>query len=148
MSTSLHAILDAIESTLAANPLLARAMKFDELTEGANDLPMIQVYPEAGEQDAENTNDRTTYGGKVRITKFTITVDLYARQRSQLGEDMAALVALIDEMQTILDAQGLTLFGLPHIKSFRWSWQRVSFVYGDPQVTYVGARYTITTWTF
>lgn len=148
MTTSLHAILDAIESTLAANSLLKRAMKFDELTEGANDLPMIQVYPEAGEQDAGNENDRTTFGGGVRQTKFTVNVDLYARQRSQLAEDMAKLVALIDEMQTILDAQDGTPFNLPDINAFHWTWQRVTFVYGDPQVSYVGARYVITTWTF
>jgi hypothetical protein len=147
MSVTLGEILDAIESTLAASSGLTRTQSYDELTEGMNDLPTLQVYPEAGEQDpsGDGRTDRTAFGGGVRQTEFTIHADLYARQRSHLGEDMAALVDLIDAMQDVFEQQNTKpYFGLEGIRAFHWSWRRVVFTYGDPQLGYMGARFVLT----
>jgi hypothetical protein len=143
-SITLAQILDAVEGTLATAPTLARSMSYDELTEGINDTPLLQVYPEAGDQDPTTANDRTTFTAGVRQTNITINCDYYAQQRKHLGEDMAALVDGIDAMTNLFEAQDTKpYFGLIGIKAFHWSWQRVIFDYGDPAIVYVGARFTL-----
>lgn len=145
MSITLAQILDAIEATLAAAPTLARSMSYDELTEGINDTPLLQVYPDSGNQDPAGNTDRTTFKAGVRQTVLTINCDYYAQQRKHIGEDMAALVDGIDAMTNIFEAQDTKpYFGLDGIRAFSWSWQRVTFEYGDPNIGYVGARFTLT----
>lgn len=145
MSITTAQIIDAIETTLSAAPTLARSMSYDELTEGINDTPLLQVYAEAGEQDPTTNTDRTTFRAGVRQTSLTINADYYAQQRKHIGEDMAALIDGIDAMTNIFEAQDAKpYFGLDGIKAFHWSWQRVTFDYGDPAINYVGARFTLT----
>lgn len=144
-SITLAQIIDAVESTLATAPTLARSMSYDELTEGINDTPLLQVYPEAGDQDPAGNADRTTFRAGVRQTNITVNCDYYAHTRANIGEDMAKLVDGIDAMTNIFEAQDTkAYFGLTGIKAFHWSWQRVIFEYGDSQIKYVGARFTLT----
>lgn len=146
---TLGQIIDAIEATLSVAPTLARSMSYDKLTEGINDTPLLQVYPESGDQDPTGNTDRTTFKAAVRQTDFTINCDYYAQQRKHIGEDMAALVDGIDAMITIFEAQDTKpYFGLDGIKAFHSSWQRVVFDYGDAQIRYMGARFTLTIRTF
>jgi hypothetical protein len=148
-SITLGQILDAIEATLSAAPTLARSMSYDELTEGISDTPLLQVYPEAGDQDPTGNADRTTFRAGVRQTNITINCDYYAQQRKHIGEDMAALVDGLDAMTEIFESQDTKpYFALDGIKAFHWSWQRVTFDYGDPQISYVGARFTLLIRTF
>lgn len=148
MSIMLAQICDAIETTLSAATTLTalagtHSQSYDELTEGVNDLPMLQVYPQSGSQDAAGRTDRTTFGGGNRQTEFVIHADYYARERSHIGEDMALLVNGIDAMQTIFEAQDKKpYFALAGIQSFRWTWDRVQFAYGN--TAYMGARFVIT----
>lgn len=142
---TLPQILDAIEATLSTAPTLARSMSYDELTEGINDTPLLQVYPESGDQDPTTATDRTTFRAGVRQTNLTINCDYYAQQRKHIGEDMAALVDGIDAMTAIFEAQDTKpYFSLVGIKAFHWSWQRIIFNYGDPNINYIGARFTLT----
>lgn len=144
-SITLAQIIDAIEATLSTAPTLERSMSYDELTEGINDTPLLQVYPEAGDQDPTTNTDRTTFRAGVRQTSLTINCDYYAQQRKHIGEDMAVLVDGIDAMTTIFEAQDTKpYFGLDGIQAFHWGWQRVTFDYGDPAINYVGARFTLT----
>lgn len=145
MSITIAQIIDAIETTLSAAPTLARSMSYDELTEGINDTPLLQVYAEAGEQDPTTNTDRTTFRAGVRQTSLTINADYYAQQRKHIGEDMAALIDGIDAITNIFEAQDAKpYFNLDGIRAFHWSWQRVVFEYGDPAINYVGARFTLT----
>ena len=137
-------VCDAIESTLGAAASLARSQSYNELTEGMNDAPTLQVYPEEGSQDPTGNTDRSTFKAGVRQTELTIHADLYARQRSNIGEDMAKLVTCLDEFVTIFEAQDAKpYFGLVGIKAFSWSWSRVVFQYGDPGQSYMGARFIV-----
>lgn len=146
---TLGQILNAVKNTLAVAPTLARSMSYNELTEGINDTPLLQVYPESGDQDPTGSTDRTTFKAAVRQTNFTVNCDYYAHTRANLGEDMAKLVDGIDAMTTIFEAQDTKpYFGLDGIRAYHWSWQRVIFDYGDAQIKYVGARFTITIRTF
>ena len=145
MAVTLGQILNAIEATLATATTVNRSESYDELTEGIHDFPMLQVYPEAGTQDPGGGTDRTTFRGGVRQTEFTIHVDYYARQRSHIGEDMSALVDGIDALQNVFEAQDTkSYFGLAGIRAFKWSWSRAVFTYGDPNVSYMGARFVLT----
>ena len=146
MAITLAQICDAIETTLGAATTVTRSQSHDELTEGIHDLPMLQVYPENGYQDAGGATERTTFGGAgnpVRQTEFTIHADYYARQRSHIGEDMAALVDGIDALQNVLEGQDQKpYFDLVGIKAFSWRWDRVTFIYASED--YVGARFALT----
>ncbi len=115
-----------------------------ELGDGIADEPTIQIYPEAHEQDPSGSTDRTTFRGGVRQTVVTVHVDLYARQRRYLGEDMAALIRLIDAITDKFEEQDTKpYFDQAGIKAFSWTGSRVLFTYGDPQVNYVGWRWTL-----
>lgn len=141
---TLAQMVDAVKTTLSAAPSLAGSQSYDQLTEGMNDLPMLQVYPEGANIDAQYATDRTTFQGGCRQTSQTIFADYYARHRSQLDEDMAQLVTGIDELTDIIESQNhLPLFGLVGIKTFHWSWQRAIFDYGGGNTIYMGARFTI-----
>ena len=145
-SITIGQLLNAIESTLATAPTLARAMKYSELTEGVSDTPMLEVYPESGDQDvASGSTDRTTFRAGVRQSQVVVNCDYYAQQRAHLGEDMAKLVDGIDALYTIFEAQDKKpYFGLVGLQAFHWQWQRVIFNRGDPAINYVGARFTVT----
>lgn len=150
-SVSLDTLVDAVETTLSAAGALQRSETYDELTEGIPDIPMLQVWPVSSSTDAISGNDRTTFSAVRRVAIVTINADVYARQRSHIGEDMAALVPLITQIETILEAQtgGATLFGLSkQIKAFRWRWEHVTFTSENDNYKYVGARFVIDLWTF
>lgn len=145
MSITIGQILDAVELTLSAAPTLARSMSYDELTEGINDTPLLQVYAESGTQDTTNSVDRTTFLAGVRQTELIVHCDYYAQQRKHIGEDMAALVDGIDAMFNIFEAQRSSpFFGLQGIQAFHFSFSRVTFDYGAQNIRYVGARFTLT----
>ena len=146
MSVTLAEICDAVEDTLAAAITVIRSESYDELTEGvhAADVPLLQVYPEAGLQDAGGRTDRYTFQAGARQTEFTLHADYFARQRSHIGLDMKALVNGIDALQNVLEAQDKKpYFGLDGIRAFSWTWSRVVFAYGDPQLAYMGARFVL-----
>jgi len=150
-TVTLDSIVDAIETTLSAAASLQRSQTYDELSEGIPDLPLLQVWPVSGNTDAISTNDRTSFGGVRRVGFYTIHADAYAQQRAHLGEDMAKLVPLITEIETILEAQtGPQYFGFDstQIKSFRWRWEHVTFTSEGDNYKYVGARFVIYVWTF
>ena len=139
---TLAQVIDAIESNLSSATGLVRSESYDELTEGIPETPLLQVYPESGEPDLQ------TY--KRRIEKIVIHADLYARQRSQIGEDMAKAVTMAEAIFARLRAQDPNtnnqLFGLDGIRKFTWTWARAVFEYGDPATRYAGIRFVITIW--
>jgi len=143
-------LCDAIKDTLGVASSLARSQSYDELTEGMQDYPTLQVYPEANTTtDWTGETDRITLSGKHSIKEYMIHCDLLARPRSQIDEDMAQLVTTIDELENILDNQkyrvsgvGDGLFGRRYITSFQWSWHRAMFLYAG--VEYMGARFVLT----
>lgn len=150
-TVALDTIVDAIETTLSAAAALQRSETYDELTEGIPDIPMLQVWPVSANTDATTGNDRKTFSAGRRVGLYTIYADVYARQRSHIGEDMGALIPLITQIETILEAQtgGSTLFGvMDTIKAFRWRWEHVTFTSENDNYKYVGARFVIDVWTF
>ena len=139
---NLGELVDAVETTLSTAASLGRSQTYDEITEAVQDWPLLQVYPEENlGTDFTGDTDRVTLSGKHSIKEYLIYADLYARQRSHIGEDMGQLVETINELEDILDDLSYPLFGRDEVTSFRWSWRRVVFTYGG--VDYVGARFSI-----
>jgi enoyl reductase-like protein len=145
MAISVMEICDAIEGILGTAAGITTTQSPDTLTEGLQDLPLFQVYPDAGTQDPGGSTDRSSFGGGVMQHEVIINADLYVRQRSNLAEDMKAVVDRLDDVITVMQAQKHSYFGKKdEIKSMKWRWARVVFAYGEPEVKYVGIRFVIT----
>lgn len=141
---TLTEICDGIEAALSVAIGVQSSTSYDELTEGvpAMDCPRVEVYPDAGVCDPSGTTDRLTFSACTQMCVVTIFADLYARQRSQLGEDMKATTEMIDSVINVLQAQEKPpFFGLKGIKAFSWRWKRSTFRRADAR--FVGARFTI-----
>jgi hypothetical protein len=144
---TLDELVDGIETVLSAAASLqtgvgGRSQTYDELTEGMNQTPTLQVYPEENlGTDFTGSTDRATLSGKHSFKEYTIIADYYANQRANIGEDMGRLVTGINELEDILDTQTYPLFNLDFVTSFRWSWNRVTFDYGG--ASFVGARFRL-----
>lgn len=144
MAVTIAALVDAVETTLGAAVGIETSMSFDELTEGipAMDCPRLQVHPAGGDCNPPGRTDRITFGAGMQMTNLEVFADLYARERSQLDEDMEVTVELIDALITVLQAQEKPpFFGLSTIKAFTWNWRRSTFDYGGSR--YMGARFRI-----
>ena len=141
MSITLAQICNAIETQLMTATGLSYTQSYNELKEGMNDWPMLQVYWDGSNQDPGGNADRSTFHAGVRQTDITVFADLYACPRRDIGEDMAALLPLVDAVVNVLEAQKNPNFGLLGIKGFNWSAQRVIFRYGETD--FMGARFTI-----
>ena len=143
-TVTLASIVDAIEGVLDGATGLTASQTYDEITEGIQDMPMLQVYPEScSGTDIAGVNDRTTFKAGVRQTEYIIHADLYAAQRAHIGQNISTLVDMIDAITTQFETQSTgNLFGLSTIKSFHWRWERVVFEYAT--VEYTGARFYIT----
>jgi hypothetical protein len=86
----------------------------------------------------------TTFRTGVQQVEMTYYADLFARQRSHIGDDMTVLYSVMQAVRETLEGETVKpYFGLAGIQAFRWSAERVTFEYGDPSLPYVGARYTI-----
>ncbi len=129
---------NALAATLGAATGVAVNQSYNELTEGipAAELPMIQVYPQNQE------HEHLTFQGAVEIKTFLVHVDLYARQRSQIDEDMAKMAVVTDAIIDVLEAQDHTFFADADIRDFHWRWERAVFEYAGAQ--YEGARFYLT----
>lgn len=145
---TLDELIDGIEIVLSAALSLTfaeggRSQTYNELTEGMNQTPTLQVYPEENlGTDFTGGTDRATLSGKHSFKEYTIIADYYANQRTDIGQDMGRLVTGINQLEDILDDQSYPLFNLNFVTSFRWSWTRVTFDYGGAD--FVGARFRLT----
>ena len=147
MAITFAQMCGAVKSHLETAASLERSSNYDEMTEGMQDTPTLEVYPESSEPVSfGGTSQAWTVQSGVIQGSHTIHADLYANQRSHLGEDMTAMVTGLDEVYTLLENAGCPPFGLEGIKSYQFGWMRVLFKRGG--VDYVGARFTIVLRTF
>jgi hypothetical protein len=145
MAITYAQINDAIEDKLGKALGLARSQSYDELTDGMTDTPTLQVYWQRDNTDPQGMTSMTTFRTGVQQTEIIFHADLFARQRSHIGEDMKVLYEVMQEIREALEAETTKpYFDLEGIQAFRWTSERVTFEYGDPSLPYVGARYTIT----
>lgn len=154
MAITLHQMLDAVENTLDDTVGLVRSFQFDQLPEGVNsgDCPLLLVHPRSLDlvDSLSGATDRLTFGGGtgVRQEMYTIFADFYCQQRSHLGQNMAAVVAIIDAATNVLESNtyACPFFNLEGIKNFQWGWEVMLFSYAEAQ--YLGVRFTLKLRTF
>lgn len=145
MIVTLTQICDAVRDDLDMASGVKRSMSIGDMRESIPDLPLVMVYPESGETAMNSGNDRTTFRAGVRHSQVVVHVDVYGRQRSQISEDMKSSVQMADAIIARLEAQqSKPYFGLEGLKSFKWSWERATLIYGDPQINYAGIRFILT----
>ena len=142
--TNIGDICDGIEALLSTALGVRSSTSFDELTEGipSFDCPRVEVYWDSSVCDPSGSTDRTTFQACVQQSHIVFFADLYARQRSQMGEDMKAVVDLVDTLGPVLQSQQTKpFFGVAGIQAFSWAAKRHVFV--RAKARYVGARFTI-----
>ena len=137
-------ICDGIEAVLSAAVGVQSSTSYDAMTEGIApfDCPRVEVYWDNSICDPSGSTDRTTFNACVQQAYITFFADVYARQRSQMGEDMKAVMDMIDALVPVLQAQQRPpFFGVEGIKAINWSAKRHVFV--RAKARYAGARFTI-----
>lgn len=137
--------LKAVRSSFAQAAVVVQ--NYNEITEGVNDWPMLRVLPKQGRVDpfASNT-ERSSFGGKIQASSFTLEIIGYAKPRADLAEDLAAQLALVDGVDAILASQtGIPQFGLQAIRGFNWNWERATLQIGtgDAVQLYAGVTFTL-----
>jgi hypothetical protein len=153
MSLTLMQIANAIKDTLEASmsaALLIRTYGYDELPEGINDAPSLEVYWQRVICDPTGETDRFTLGpDAIHVKEMTFYVDYIANPRNNLAENNDQLTQGSSEIIDILEGEALSCagdghcppFGLCALKTFHWLGERVAFQYGG--VTYYAARFEI-----
>ena len=141
---SIMQMCTAVHDTLEDAASLVLAQNYDELTETIPDTPMIQVWFSTSSVDSQNVTDRETFGAGVRVSSYDIFVDVYAKRRANLAEDVAIATRVIDELEAILEAQdNCPPFGLTYCKSYRWETTFTVNLYNNGK-EYAGGRIIIT----
>lgn len=144
MNLTIGEICDGIETTLSAAIGVQSSASFEGITEGivSFDCPRVEVYWDNSTSDPSGSTDRTTFNACVQQMYIVIFADLYARQRSQMSEDMKAMIDLVDAIIPVIQAQQRPpFFGVTGIKAFNWSARKALFRRAEGR--YVGARFTI-----
>lgn len=136
-----------ISVCLEAIPDLKRVMRGATLKETIPETPAIQVYFDSKDVISPGGTDRYTMGGGkngvIRKTAMIIHVDVYARQRSNIGDEMALLEELIDLVDDVMEQQGdKPYFGIDGVQAYSYRAERTTFEYNKND--YVGVRFYVT----
>lgn len=143
MRVTLTEMCAAIAHDLKMSQKVKRVMEPREMKESVEDLPLVQLYPQTIEGSGDSQTDRSTFRAGVRERQVVLQIDVFARPRSHIGEDMQATLEVADGVIDRLDQQqGAPYFGLAGFKSFKWSAERAPIV--NNEITYMGMRFTLT----
>jgi hypothetical protein len=149
MAITIAQCLDAVADAfvgLAVGALTLQVQHYDELTEGMQDMPTMQVYPESLAVDSRNETDAQVLNKSIRNHALVVHLDCYAERRNHVDENMAAVVALWDATEDQLEdtaaGSGCPNFGQALIRNVSWTSDRAVFVYAG--VEYSGIRYVLT----
>lgn len=137
-------VCDAIADTFRTQIPSLSVQSYNQLTDGIPELPLLQVYWWKFIEDATTDSDRAASKHTMTVSDDTYRLDLYAKTRSELREDMPAVMDMLSKMREAFYAQTTTYFGLDAIKSAKWQGQFGLLKYGEPKISYAGARITLT----
>lgn len=143
VGVALTDLVEGVRADLAAYSGVNVAQGGSSVTEGIHDEYTVQVTPEMGEESHKSGTDRATFGKGTSTERIVLNIDVYARQRSNIGEDMAAVITAADVVRSFLK-ESITepLFGVTGVLTLHWTWQRVLFTYN--KVEHVGIRFVLT----
>lgn len=141
---TLTQIVEAIRLELDGIASFKQVQGGSTITESIPETPLGQVYVETVQQDVTSQTDQTTFGtSPTRQTQIIVHVDVYARVRSNIGTDMAAIMTVADAVITELESQPPAKpFSLTGLRAFNWTANRVIFTYANQEL--VGMRFVLT----
>lgn len=126
MSMTITELTTAVRDTLGAAVSIVQAQAGREMTETIPDTPMLQVYLQKFQLSTGSQTDRNSFGSRTvqpkRHKVYSLNVDVYVHQRSTLGDEMAKLETVLDELINILEdttQNGKPYFGLAAIDAFK-----------------------------
>jgi hypothetical protein len=122
------AVALALESSAAFRQVQAPGTALQPMGEGIAETPTAQVYLEA-------------MNLSVRQRKVTLHIDVYARQRSNLADDVTAVQELADVVEEVLESQTHKPYFNLDIEAFHYRLERVVFEYAS--VKYSGLRFVL-----
>lgn len=135
-------IANAVAQTIGTIPSKPRIQPTELITESIQDLPLVQVYCERGTSDTRSQTDRSSMNAGVRVAGVTVYVDIYAKTRSNIGQDLKIAFEILNEIYDVLEMQNTKpFFGLPGIQDFSWTWERTTFEYAN--ANFAGIRVII-----
>jgi hypothetical protein len=139
-------ITNGIVNALGSSSVFQQTQGGLTLTESIPETPLIQVYFEELTQSKNSQNDRisfkTTNNPIIRQTGFIFHVDVYAKARANIGEDIAKVSEVADEVMDILDKEERKpFFNTEGIKAFSYTASRVVFQYN--RTKYAGIRFIL-----
>lgn len=147
MAISLVELCNALATTIGAATEVDVVQSYDDLTEGIHDRNLLQVYPNSGNADAMGRTDRASFKGGVRVSAHIIHCDIHVAPASEIGQDMAETVAMIDSVWNKLEEQDVKpYFGQAGIQAWSWRYNYATFVYGA--VENRGVRFYVEVWTY
>jgi hypothetical protein len=138
IATALAGIVTASEDTIIVH-------NYNQIKEGMNDYPLLQVYPDALEVDSRNETDAVTLSKAVRNHSLTVNLDVYAHTRNQIDENMQDVVecwdAVEDRLEDVTSGAGCPIFDQPLIRNIHWTVERATFPYATQE--YAGVRFVL-----
>ncbi len=136
LATMCRGIADGLVNAITGSVI----QNYNEMTEAALDVPLLQVYPNS--TAVRNATGQNTLRGGVRVTDVEIYVDVLVTERSFLAEDMEAVVDAADDIMAVLNAEKTyPPFTVVSIQALSWRMDRVQFAYGG--MNFVGLRFTL-----
>jgi len=149
MAGAVKDVLEAALTPYVAGPPVTTVKQvygYDELYEGMNEWPAIEVYVEDWELSYDSDLDRTVFcqdGDKRSITNCHIHVDVYAARRNQLNENWRDALVLANAVNAVLEDEcACPLFDLAGMHDLHWTASRV--VFSRAQAEYCGYRFILT----
>lgn len=146
-SITIGQICDAIAAVVATSSGINRVQSYNQITEGMQDHPTAQIYPESAEVSWRSDTDTLSFCGGVQAMNMIVRVDLIGDERAHAGQNWGTIIDVASALHDTLVAEGNCTdgrcphFGLDGIQSFRFTWQRVLFTYAT--VLHVGMRFEL-----
>jgi hypothetical protein len=144
-------ITDGIATTLEAAAGIELSQSEDEITEGANVVPVVQVYWFGFNKTPTSDTHQFTFGDStvtpIYVTEHTFHVDVLARQRSVIDLDLTAVAETAVAIDAVLEAEvAEPLFGVAGIKAFDYEAEFVTIQEGEGADArlFMGERFTLT----
>lgn len=138
-------VTNGIVTTLKLRPELEKVMGGTGLRESINEFPTVQVWFVSKDTVSDGGTERATMASgsskPMRKTSMLYHIDLYTRPRTNLGQDLSELEALIDVIDQVMEDQNRTFFGINGVKAFNHRAEFANFEYND--IKYVGVRWFV-----
>jgi len=114
----------------------------ETITEGAHEKFTLLIGWSELEGAAGSRTHMNTLGKGLQLRRMVVEITLLARQRSQIGEDWAAVANYADDILDKLEAQPAAApFSLSGVHTFHWTARRGVIEYGS--ASYAGAIFTL-----